>query len=120
MLNYSWQHGWYKEYVGNPFFMDAKELPDQWYWHDMKLWWPQNETIIATLLAFLLAGNEKYGHKHRKIHDWAYKNAPGHEYGEWFGYLHRDGSRSSNLKSNLWKGPFQLPGASDLLGVTRS
>jgi N-acylglucosamine 2-epimerase len=23
--------------------------------------------------------------------------------------LHRDGSRSSNLKGSLWKGPFHLP-----------
>ena len=31
------------------------------------------------------------------------------EHGEWFGYLHRDGSVSSTLKGNLWKGPFHLP-----------
>ncbi|MED5471006.1 MAG: N-acylglucosamine 2-epimerase, partial [Verrucomicrobiota bacterium] len=31
------------------------------------------------------------------------------EHGEWFGYLHRDGSVSSTLKGNLWKGPFHVP-----------
>jgi N-acylglucosamine 2-epimerase len=31
------------------------------------------------------------------------------EYGEWFGYLHRDGRISTPLKGNLWKGPFHLP-----------
>ena len=31
------------------------------------------------------------------------------DYGEWFGYLHRDGRLSSRLKGNVWKGPFHLP-----------
>ena len=30
-------------------------------------------------------------------------------HGEWFGYLHRDGTVSTRLKGNLWKGPFHLP-----------
>jgi mannose/cellobiose epimerase-like protein (N-acyl-D-glucosamine 2-epimerase family) len=29
--------------------------------------------------------------------------------GEWFGYLHRDGSVSTTLKGNMWKGFFHLP-----------
>ena len=31
------------------------------------------------------------------------------EYGEWYGYLHRDGSVSTPLKGNIFKGPFHLP-----------
>ena len=34
---------------------------------------------------------------------WAYQQ------GEWSGYLHRDGTLSSTVKGNLWKGPFHLP-----------
>lgn len=34
---------------------------------------------------------------------------PDPRHGEWFGYLHRDGSISSRLKGNHWKGPFHLP-----------
>jgi N-acylglucosamine 2-epimerase len=109
MLNYSWERGWDEEYGGILYFVDAKGLPVQEYWHDMKFWWPHNEAIIATLMAYLLTGDEKYGHMHREIHDWAYKHFPDPEHGEWFGYLHRDGSRSSTLKGNLWKGPFHLP-----------
>ena len=37
------------------------------------------------------------------------KHAPDREHGEWFGYLHRDGTISSTLKGNMWKGPFHLP-----------
>ena len=75
----------------------------------MKFWWNHNETIIATLLAYELTGDEKYARMHQQIHDWSYAHFPDSEHGEWFGYLHRDGSIASTLKGNLWKGPFHLP-----------
>ena len=109
MLDWSWERGWDREFGGILYFTDAKGLPVQEYWHDMKFWWPQNEAIVATLMASLLTGEEKYEKMHRQIHDWAYKHFPDTEHGEWFGYLHRDGRRSSSLKGNLWKGPFHLP-----------
>ncbi len=109
MLDWSRERGWDQKFGGILYFADAKGLPVQEYWHDMKFWWPQNEAIIATLMAYLLTGDEKYEQMHREIHDWAYKHFPDPEHGEWFGYLHRDGSRSSTLKGNLWKGPFHLP-----------
>ena len=109
MLDWMWERGWDKEHGGILYFVDVNDLPVQEYWHDMKFWWPQNEAIIATLLAFHLTGEEKYADWHRQIHDWAYSRFPDPEYGEWFGYLHRDGGVSSELKGNLWKGPFHLP-----------
>lgn len=33
------------------------------------------------------------------------------DYGEWYGYLHRDGIVSTTLKGSMWKGPFHLPRA---------
>ena len=42
-------------------------------------------------MAYRLTGDEKYSDWHRKIHDWTYKFFPDPEYGEWYGYLHRDG-----------------------------
>ena len=32
------------------------------------------------------------------VADWAHKHFRDGEYGEWFGYLHRDGSISSEIK----------------------
>lgn len=109
MLDWMWQRGWDKEHGGLLYFADVNGLPVQEYWHDMKFWWPHNETIIATLMAYTLTGDEKYADWHRQIHDWSYQHFPDHQHGEWFGYLHRDGSLSSRLKGNLWKGPFHLP-----------
>jgi len=31
------------------------------------------------------------------------------ENGEWFGYLHRDGSVALEVKGTMFKGPFHLP-----------
>jgi N-acylglucosamine 2-epimerase len=109
MLDWMWKRGWDEEYGGLFYFRDVKELPVQEYWHDMKFWWPHNEAIIATLLAYSLTGDEKYERMHRIVHDWAHEHFPDPEYGEWFGYLHRDGSPSSRAKGNMWKGPFHVP-----------
>jgi N-acylglucosamine 2-epimerase len=75
----------------------------------MKFWWPHNEAIIATLYAFFLTKDAKYGRWHEQVHRWAHEHFADPLHGEWFGYLHRDGSLSSTLKGNLWKGPFHLP-----------
>ncbi|NIG55207.1 AGE family epimerase/isomerase [Chitinophaga sp. Cy-1792] len=109
MLDYMWERGWDQEYGGILYFRDLNNKPVQEYWQDMKFWWPQNETIIATLLAFTMTGNEKYADWHAKIHDYAYTNFHDRENGEWYGYLHRDGRVSVRLKGNLYKGPFHLP-----------
>jgi N-acylglucosamine 2-epimerase len=109
MLDWMWERGWDEEHGGILYFVDVKGIPVQEYWHDMKFWWPQNEAIIATLLAWRLTGETKYAEWHARIHEWAYRHFPDAKQGEWFGYLHRDGRISSRLKGNLWKGPFHLP-----------
>ncbi len=109
MLDWMWRRGWDAEYGGILYFVDVRGLPVQEYWHDMKFWWPHNETIIATLLAYLLTGEPRYAEWHAEVHAWSYAHFPDAEHGEWFGYLHRDGRRSVRLKGNHWKGPFHLP-----------
>jgi N-acylglucosamine 2-epimerase len=81
----------------------------QEYWHDMKFWWPHNEAIIATLLAWRMTGEARYAAWHRQVHDWAHRHFADPVHGEWFGYLHRDGSVASRQKGGTWKGPFHLP-----------
>jgi len=109
VLDQSLAIGWDEQFGGIYYFRDVKNLPPEQYEHDLKLWWPMTEAIYATLLAYHLTRDEKYAHWHQKCHDWAYHHFPDAEYGEWFGYLHRDGSISTRLKGNMWKGPFHLP-----------
>ena len=109
MLDWMWERGWDQEHGGLLYFVGIDEKPIQEYWHDMKFWWPQNEAIIATLMACLLTGERRYAEWHEAIHEWAFRSFPDTEHGEWFGYLHRDGRISSQLKGNIWKGAFHLP-----------
>lgn len=109
ILDWMWKRGWDQEYGGIFYFRDLRGLPVQEYWHDMKFWWPHNEAIIATLLAWRLTGQQRYARWHQMVHDWSFAHFPDPEFGEWYGYLHRDGSVSVRLKGNMWKGPFHLP-----------
>ena len=109
MLDYMWERGWDKEHGGILYFRDVYNKPVQEYWQDMKFWWPHNETIIATLLAYLITKNEKYAQWHKLVHDYSYQKFHDKENGEWFGYLHRDGTIAQTAKGNLYKGPFHLP-----------
>ncbi|WP_329904362.1 AGE family epimerase/isomerase [Porphyromonas pogonae] len=109
ILDWSWKWGWDEVYGGIINFRDCKGLPSQDYAHDMKFWWPQTEAIIATLYAYQATHDEKYLEMHRRISDWTYAHFPDYEFGEWVGYLHRDGSVSQPAKGNIFKGPFHIP-----------
>jgi N-acylglucosamine 2-epimerase len=109
MLDWMWRRGWDTQYGGMLYFRDLYDRPVQEYWHDMKFWWPHNETIIATLLAYIITGRVQYAQWHQMVHDWSFAHFADPAYGEWFGYLHRDGSVSVPSKGTLWKGPFHLP-----------
>lgn len=109
ILDWSWQWGWDQTYGGIINFRDCKNLPAQDYSQDMKFWWPQTETIIATLYAYLATGKDKYLQQHQLISDWTYKHFPDTQYGEWYGYLHRDGTVAQPAKGNIFKGPFHIP-----------
>ena len=109
ILDWSWEWGWDKEYGGMINFRDCKNFPPQDYSQDMKFWWPQTEAIIATLYAYRATHDEKYLVMHKQISDWTYSHFPDKKFGEWYGYLHRDGTVAQPAKGNLFKGPFHIP-----------
>ena len=109
IFNWSWDWGWDQQYGGINYFKDCKHFPPQDYWHDMKFWWPQCEAIIATLYAYQATRDPKYLEMHQLINEYTFKHFPDREFGEWYGYLHFDGSVSQPAKGNLFKGPFHIP-----------
>ena len=109
IFDWSWDWGWDKQYGGIINFRDCKNLPSLDYSQDMKFGWPQCETIISSLYAYLGTGDEKYLYRHERISEWTYAHFPDAEYGEWYGYLHRDGTVAQPAKGNLFKGPFHIP-----------
>ncbi|MGI6695276.1 MAG: AGE family epimerase/isomerase [Christensenellales bacterium] len=102
--------GWDKEYGGLLYFMDAEGKPPESYEHDMKLWWPHNETLIATLMAWRNTGKQLYLDWFLKVWEYTKSVFPDPEYGEWYGYLRRDGKPTQPAaKGSTFKGPFHLP-----------
>ena len=109
ILDWSWDWGWDKQYGGIINFRDCRGLPPQDYSQDMKFWWPQTEAIIARQYAYEATKDDKYLIMHKQISDWTYAHFPDNEYGEWYGYLHRDGTVAQPAKGNIFKGPFHIP-----------
>ena len=102
--------GWDKEYEGLLYFTDCLGNPPEAYEHDMKLWWPHNELLIASLMFYRDTGNEKYLDWFYKGVDYCKKYFADPEYGEWYGYLRRDGKPTMpSTKGSTFKGPFHVP-----------
>ena len=83
--------GWDEEYGGLLYFIDAKGLPPEAYEHDMKLWWPHNETMIASIKAYRDTRDEYYLYWFFRTIAYCKAHFCDPEYGEWYGYLRRDG-----------------------------
>jgi len=109
ILDWSLERGWDREYGGLYSFVDLDGKQPVQIEHDMKFWWPHNESIYALLLAYSLTGNPTYESWFERVFEWSEAHFPDREYGEWFGYLRRDGSVAVEVKANGWKGPFHLP-----------
>jgi len=109
ILNWSLERGWDKEHGGILYFVDVNDHPPEKLEWDMKLWWVHNEALIALLMAYGLTGETSYWDWFEKVHDYTFTHFPDKEYGEWYGYLHRDGTVSHTQKGSMWKGPYHLP-----------
>ena len=109
MLCWSWKRGWDPEYGGLISFTDVLNKPCTEYWHDMKFWWPHTEAILATLMAWKITGDDMFGRWHVAVNEWASEHFIDDVYGEWYGWLRRDGVPTHRAKGSLWKGPFHVP-----------
>jgi N-acylglucosamine 2-epimerase len=76
---------------------------------DMKLWWPHNEAILATLFAYRLTKDHYFLDWFHKIDEYTFSHFRDPEYGEWFAYLNRQGTPTHMLKGGKWKCFFHLP-----------
>ncbi|MBR5615050.1 MAG: AGE family epimerase/isomerase [Clostridia bacterium] len=119
IFNWAVKAGWDKEYGGLLYFVDALGKPPEAYEHDMKLWWPHNELIISSLMLYRDTQKEEYLDWFFRTLEYCRNNFADSEYGEWYGYLRRDGKPTMPpCKGSTFKGPFHLPrmlGMADML-----
>lgn len=90
-------------------FTDVSGKPPVALEWDMKLWWPQCEAMIALRLAGKIYQDEKYTKLYEEILEYVNTHFRDYENGEWYGYLHYDGTVSTTLKGNTYKGCFHVP-----------
>lgn len=110
IYRFAFEGGWDKEYGGLLYFKDCLGNPPEAYEHDMKLWWPHNEILIASLMAYRDTKDEYYLDNFKKTLDYCKKVFSDPQYGDWYGYLRRDGKPTEPAcKGSTFKGPFHLP-----------
>ncbi len=109
IIDITYPLGWDKEHGGIIAFTDAEGFPPMQLEWDMKLWWPQCETMIAARMAYLLFGDETYKTMYEQIEQYCENHFIDNACGEWYGYLHYDNTPSTTLKGNIFKGPFHIP-----------
>jgi len=107
----SLEHGWDREYGGLKYVTNTDWTPTHELGANLKLWWPHCETLYALLLGWSLTGRRDLWQWYEKVHDYTFGHFPDREYGEWYGYLDRDGKPVWTAKANGWKGFFHLPRA---------
>ena len=103
LLDWSLDRGWDKEHGGIFNFVDVEGKPLLQLEWDMKPWWSHNEALYATLLAHYMTGEAGYLNWYETIHQYAFSHFADPEFGEWYGFLHRDGSIASPAKGSMWK-----------------
>ncbi len=110
VYRFAFEGGWDKEYGGLLYFKDCLGNPPEAYEHDMKLWWPHNEILIASLMAYRDTKDSYYLDNFKKTLDYCKEYFSDPQYGDWYGYLRRDGKPTEPAcKGSTFKGPFHLP-----------
>jgi N-acylglucosamine 2-epimerase len=102
---------WDQDHGGIYYFLDSKKAPLQQLEHDQKLWWVHLEALIALAIAWRHTDREDVRSWFDRLHDYTWSHFPDPKYGEWFGYLNRQGQPHLTLKGGKWKGCYHLPRA---------
>ena len=111
MIRNMFDLGWDNEFGGLYYFLDANNCPPAKLEWNMKLWWPHCESLYAFLLLYTITNEKEDFDTFLKVKNYCFTHFRDKEYGEWFGYLNRDGSVSLSLKGGPYKGCFHLPRA---------
>lgn len=108
---YSLDFGWDQQYGGIFYFLDSEGHPSQFLDWDQKLWWVHLEALVTLSKAYLYTQNPTCLEWYQKVHDYTWTHFPDTQYGEWFGYLNREGEILLPLKGSKWKGCYHVPRA---------
>ncbi len=95
ILDWMWKRGWDDQFWRHLLLSRRARLTSSRILAGHEVLVAALRAIIATLLAYRLTGDAKYAHWHAQVHQWSFEHFADPLYGEWYGYLHRDGRIST-------------------------
>lgn len=107
----SLRRGWDEQFGGIKYITNLDHSPCHPLEADMKLWWVHSESLYALLLAWAATGRQDVADWYKKVHEYTFSHFPDTQWGEWYGYLNRDGSPTWTAKATAWKCFFHIPRA---------
>jgi N-acylglucosamine 2-epimerase len=111
MIRWSHDGGWDATHGGLYYFLDADgHSPTQLEW-SMKLWWPHCEALYGHLVNAATYGEQQDADRFLQTDAYTFAHFPDREFGEWYGYLDRQGSVTHRFKGGPYKGAFHVPRA---------
>ncbi len=102
-------YGWDPKHGGLLYRMDILGKPPLQIEWDRKMWWVFAEAILAFSLAYEHTRAPECRAWLERFHDYTWSHFVDPHYGEWYGYLNREGEPLLDLKGNRWKGCFHVP-----------
>lgn len=112
------EYGWDEQHGGILYFKDILSRPLQQLEWDQKLWWVHLEALVCMAKGYAYTGNLKCKEWFERLDQYSFDKFSDPQYGEWYGYLNRQGQPLLSLKGGKWKGCFHVPRA--LLKVYKS
>ena len=106
-LNY----GWDQQYGGILYFKDILDRPLLQLEWDQKLWWVHLEALVCMAKGYAYTGRKDCKEWFEKLDEYSFSRFSDPSYGEWYGYLNRQGEPLLTLKGGKWKGCFHVPRA---------
>lgn len=106
-LNY----GWDQHYGGILYFKDILDKPLLQLEWDQKLWWVHLEALVCMAKGYAYTGRKDCKEWFEKLDEYSFSRFSDPTYGEWYGYLNRQGEPLLTLKGGKWKGCFHVPRA---------
>lgn len=105
------EFGWDEQYGGILYFKDIFNKPLQQLEWDQKLWWVHLESLVCMAKGFAYTGDERCKQWFERLDAYSFQHFADPEFGEWYGYLNRQGEPLLTLKGGKWKGCFHVPRA---------
>jgi N-acylglucosamine 2-epimerase len=92
LVKSSLEKGWDEEYGGLFLLTDLNGKGVSRTHGKMKYWWPQVEGLCAALMAYAVTGDPYWEVWFERLHTYIMDHFPDSKFGEWYGYLNRDGT----------------------------